>query len=229
MSPILEHNLQTILSLVPSLHQSDSHTYTFIPLSRLFPFSFVPSFLSSHGGVETKLPAIRDNLSGFFLWPSHDTGREGGYFYMVARLVPPTKINAFMDHFGECVFGKFSSFNARRTLHPVTNVASKHIGGGNVQWMARLGGGEFFCTRWKFVATFKRGFLDNRDWEIAVPGRRSRFLEGIFRDGGFEAVRDSNYRTSNYAFEERFGIEWKDRDELISSPRIYIFLYQFVS
>lgn len=83
--------------------------------------------------METKLPAIRDNLSGFFLWPSHDTGREGGYFYMVARLVPPTKINAFMDHFGECVFGKFSSFNARRTLHPVTNVASKHIGGGNVQ------------------------------------------------------------------------------------------------
>lgn len=84
-------NLQTILSLVlscisPPLWFSYIHICIciFIPLPRLYPFSLVPSFLSSHGGrMETKLPAIHDNLPGFFLWPSH-------------AAIPETKVDIFI-------------------------------------------------------------------------------------------------------------------------------------
>lgn len=66
-------------------------------------------------------------------------------------------------------FWKILSFNARR--YPVINVASKYVGGDEVNGAFGRRVGEFFCTRWKFVATFKRGF-----WTIEIE--KLRFLGG---------------------------------------------------
>lgn len=142
------------------------------------------------------------------------TGRdtEGGYFYIVVpRLwVPAMKITRSWIISVSAFLGNFGSFNARRTLYyPVINVVSKHVGGWSVQWTGR----GIFLYRMKICSYFQAGISDNRDWEIAVPGRKSRFSKGFLGmvdSRRFEEVRDSNYRTSNYASEERFGIEWKD-------------------
>lgn len=110
------------------------------------PFSSSPSsFLSSlkrvdggKGGqtLETKLPATHDNL----LWPfaaikrytecRKHNAREGfhGCFSVVAGSFRERRErNAFMDHFEECIFRKFSSFNAT-THYPMINVASFMMG-----------------------------------------------------------------------------------------------------
>lgn len=162
------------------------------------------------------------------------TGRdtEGGYFYIVVpRLwVPAMKITRSWIISVSAFLGNFGSFNARRTLYyPVINVVSKHVGGWSVQWTGR----GIFLYRMKICSYFQAGISDNRDWEIAVPGRKSRFSKRIFWDGGFEAVRGSSWlELSNFELCIR-GEIWnrmeRYRGELISSPRIFTYCLILVS
>lgn len=72
-----------------------------------------------------KLPAIHDNLPGFFffLWPFAAIPEAKVDIFIPKAMGSTHENNAFMDHFGECIFGKFSS-----STHPVINVVSKHVG-----------------------------------------------------------------------------------------------------
>lgn len=189
------------------------------------------SFSAWRGWMETKLPAIHDNLPGFFFFLYRPRYRRWIFLYSRSKAMGSShENNAFMDHFGECIFGKFSSFNTRRTLYyPVINVVSKHVGGWSVQWTGR----GIFLYRMKICSYFQAGISDNRDWEIAVPGRKSRFSKRIFWDGGFEAVRGSSWlELSNFELCIR-GEIWnrmeRYRGELISSPRIFTYCLILVS
>lgn len=133
--------------------------------------------------------------------------RKRRWIFLYPRLwVPPTKITRSWIISVSAFLGNFRALMRVALYTSSDKCCLQACWGDEVysEW-----GGEFFCTEWKFVATFKRGF-----WTIEIEKlRKSRFSKGFLGmvdSRRFEEVRDSNYRTSNYASEERFGIEWKE-------------------
>lgn len=95
------------------------------------------------------------------------------------------------------------------------------LGEGWSEWRVWEESRGIFLYTMKICSYFQAGILDNRDWEIAVPGRRSRFSKGFL---GMVDSRRFVTRIIELRMHSRRDLESKDRGELISSPRIYILL-----
>lgn len=145
-----------------------------------------------------------------------DTGSEGGYFYTV---VPPTKINA--DSWIISVSGFLENFRALMCALLSGDKCCLQA-----YWRGKCtvnGEGGNFSVHDENLQPLSSGDF----WTIGIEKLLFLGGEGIFRDGGVEAVqkfvtRIIELRTMHSRRDlESNGI---DRDELISSLRIYVLL-----
>lgn len=224
LKPVVTYKQFYPSSYRASLHHSDSHTYTYIYVySSLFHDctpspSFQVFFLRMEGGWKRNclqfMTTCRASSYGR-LMPRYRKRRWIFLYSREARSVHENK--RVHGSFRWVHFWKILSFNAR--CYPVINVASKYVGGGWSEW--RVWEEGIFLYTMKICSYFQAGILDNRDWEIAVPGRRSRFSKGFL---GMVDSRRFVTRIIELRMHSRRDLESKDRGELISSPRIYILL-----
>lgn len=149
--------------------------------------------------------------------------RKRRWIFLYPRLwVPPTKITRSWIISVSAFLGNFRALMRVALYTSSDKCCLQACWGDEVysEW-----GGEFFCTGWKFVATFKRGF-----WTIEIEKlRKSRFSKGFLGmvDSRKFVTRIIELRTMHPRRDlESNGKRWINF--FAKNLHIAWFLYQFV-